>query len=295
MYRASTNPPSVSQLQSTVDNSNPVLPTAGNPDLRQSYNHAFTARYSYIGPMKSNSFFALVSASFTNDYIGNATFLLPRDTLFFGSTLLKSGTELTQPVNFNGYQNLNTFLTYGVPIDLIKSSINFNSGITYSRTPGYVNSAFSVTKNTGLSEGAVLASNINEDIDFTLVYNYAYNTATTSLQPDVKTTYAQQTANLKTNFIFLGGFVFRNDISYQWNTGSGSGYDQRFTLWNMGLAKKFLADQSLEVALNAYDVMNQNSKINRTVTESYIEDTRPEVLRRYLILVVTYTLKSNPF
>lgn len=295
IYRSSTNPPSVSQLQSTVDNSNPVLPTAGNPDLKQSYTHAFTARYSFTGPQRSNSFFALVSANFTNDYIGNATFLLPHDTLLFGSTLLKSGTELTQPVNFNGYQSLNTFLTYGIPIDVIKSSVNMSSGVTYSRTPGMVNSGFNITKNLGLNEGAVLASNINEDVDFTLVYNYSYNTANTSLQPQLNTTYTQQTANLKTNFIFYKGCVFRNDISYQWNTGTGSGYDQHFALWNLGIAKKFLDDQSLEVALNAYDVLDQNSKISRTVTESYIEDTRPEVLRRYLILVVTYTLKNNPF
>jgi hypothetical protein len=295
LYRASTTPPSVTQLQSTVDNSNPALPTAGNPDLKQSYNNSFTARYSYIGPMKSNSFFALVSASFTNDYIANATFLFPHDTVFFGSTLLKTGTQLTQPVNLNGYQNINTFLTYGLPIDYIKSSINMSSGVTYSRTPGMVNSDFNVTKNIGLTEGAVLASNINENVDFTLVYNYSYNTATTTLQSQPATTYTQQTGELKTNFIFLGGFVFRNDVSYQWNTGSGSGYDQHFVLWNLGFAKKFLADQSLEVALNAYDVLNQNSKINRTVTESYIEDTRPEVLRRYVILVVTYTLKNRPF
>jgi hypothetical protein len=293
-YRASTNPPSISQMQSTVDNSNPVLPVAGNPDLKQSYNHTFTARYSYGGFQKSNSLFALLSAGFTNDYIGDATFLFNRDTVFFGNTLLPKGTQLTQPVNFNGYQTINSFLTYGVPIDYIKSSVNVSTGLTYTRTPGLVNSVENITRNIGLTQGAVLASNINENVDFTLVYNYSYNRATTSAPPQSTTTYSQQTGELKTNLIVWNGFVIRNDVSYFVSAGSGSGYDQRLVLWNFGFAKKFLADNSLEAALNVNDVLNQNSKINRSVTETYIEDTRPQVLRRYLIFVMTYTFKNNP-
>ncbi|MGE5315242.1 MAG: hypothetical protein ACM3Q4_11140, partial [Acidobacteriota bacterium] len=63
----------------------------------------------------------------------------------------------------------------------------------------------------------------------------------------------------------------------------------------LGIAKKFFEDKSLEAALNVYDVMNRNSKVTRSVTETYIEDTYPQVLRRYLIFVLTYTFKNNPF
>ncbi len=36
-YRTSTSTPSINQLQNVIDNSNPLLLRAGNPDLKQQY------------------------------------------------------------------------------------------------------------------------------------------------------------------------------------------------------------------------------------------------------------------
>ncbi|MEO6833682.1 MAG: hypothetical protein ABI169_15860, partial [Chitinophagaceae bacterium] len=38
--------------------------------------------------------------------------------------------------------------------------------------------------------------------------------------------------------------------------------------------------------------LKQNKAISRTVTESYIEDAQTEVLQRYMMLQLTYTLRA---
>lgn len=57
MYRANTNTPSISQLQNVVNNSNSLLLTTGNPDLKQQVTNMLSARYSYTNTKKSTSFF----------------------------------------------------------------------------------------------------------------------------------------------------------------------------------------------------------------------------------------------
>src|SRR5581483_6777788 len=45
MYRTNTVAPSISQLQNVINNSNPLLLTTGNPDLKQDYEQTLTVRY----------------------------------------------------------------------------------------------------------------------------------------------------------------------------------------------------------------------------------------------------------
>jgi hypothetical protein len=75
LYRTATSAPSITQLENTIDNSNPLLLTAGNPDLKQYYTHSLTARYISTNLQTMQSFFFLLSGSMTEDYIGNSLLL----------------------------------------------------------------------------------------------------------------------------------------------------------------------------------------------------------------------------
>ncbi|MBC7535345.1 MAG: outer membrane beta-barrel protein, partial [Ferruginibacter sp.] len=56
-YRASTNFPSVNQLQDVVNLTNPLRVSVGNPDLRQTSTHFLGSRYTYTNSKTSQSFF----------------------------------------------------------------------------------------------------------------------------------------------------------------------------------------------------------------------------------------------
>jgi hypothetical protein len=290
-YRTSTTPPGVTQLQSVVDNANPLLLTAGNPNLRQSYGHNFVVRYSDVVPDKSRSFLAFFGVSYTGDYVGNATITALRDTLLAGGVPMTQGTQLSSPVNLNGDWSVRSFLTYSLPFGLIGSTLNLTSGFTYTRTPGLIQGDLSIANSYAMSAGGVVSSNISPEVDFTLSYTGNYTISRYSLQPLSNSNYFYHTAGVRINLIAPGGIVLRNDVNNTLYTGLAGGYNQDIVLWNVGLGKKFLADQRGEVRITANDILNQNKSVSRSITDSYVQDTETQVLSRYFLLTFTYTLR----
>ena len=62
-------------------------------------------------------------------------------------------------------------------------------------------------------------------------------------------------------------------------------------IWNVGLGKKFLADQRGELRVTANDILNQNKNVSRSITDSYVQDTENQVLPKYFLVTFTYTLR----
>jgi hypothetical protein len=63
-------------------------------------------------------------------------------------------------------------------------------------------------------------------------------------------------------------------------------------LWSGGTGIKFLKNNAAEIRLSVFDILNQNNNINRTVTETYAEDSQNLVLRQYYMLTFTYNFKK---
>jgi len=289
-YRARSNAPSVDQLQNVVDNSNPVQVSIGNPMLQQDFSHSLFVRYSSANTDKSNSFFAMLGGTYTNDYISNSTYLAQRDTLLNDMIIVPRGTQITKPQNVDGYANIRSFVVYGVPLRKLKSNFNVNLSGTYTRLPGYINTDINYSNTLSFGLGLVLSSNINEKIDFTISNTTNYSITDNSLQKEMNTTYTSNNFRLRINWIFAKGFVFRSDVAYQLYTGFSEGYNENYVLLNAGIGKKFLKEMA-EVFFQAYDILDQNKNISRNVTDAYIEDVQSNVLQRYFMLTFTYKLR----
>jgi hypothetical protein len=290
-YQTATRAPSITQLQNVVDNSNPLLLSAGNSDLQQSYTHTLMARYSITTPEEGRSLFLLLSANYTLDYIGSASITPSRDTVIL-DTHVAPGVQLTMPQNFTDYWSARSFMTYGFPLDFISSTMNLNCGINYSQTPGSINNQINIADASTYTVGAVIGSNISQNLDFTVTYSGNYNTSSNSLQSSLNSNYYSHTAGLRFNWIFWEGIVFHDEMLNVYNTGQGTGYNQNSLLWNLSLAKKLFSNQAGEIKASVYDVLGQNKSLNRTIASSYIEDSRNEVLTRYFMLTFTYTVRQ---
>ena len=273
-----------------MDNSNPLLLTAGNSDLKQSYTHTLMSRYSITNPEEGRSIFLLFSANYAFDYIGSASITPSRDTVVLG-THIAPGTQLTMPQNFDGYWSVRSFLTYGFPLDFISSTMNLNGGVNYTQTPGSINDELNIAHAYTFTLGAVIGSNISPNLDFTLTYAGNYNRSNNTLQSSLNTNYYSHTAGMRFNWIFWNGIVFHNEMTNALNNGQGVGYNQNSLLWNMSLAKKLFAKQAGEIKLGVNDLLGQNKSLARNITSSYVEDSRNEVLTRYVMLAFTYTVR----
>ena len=290
-YRTNTNNPSVNQLQNVIDNTNPVMLSAGNPNLKQEFSQTLLSRYGSNNWHNSQSFFVFAMVTFTNDYIANSTFTATRDSVLDNGMLLSRGAQIARPVNLNGNVNARSFITYGMPIKSIKSNINVNLGLNYTKVPGLVNQLQNFANTFNINTGLVLGSNISEQIDFTLSHTSNINFVKNTVLASQNSNFFINTSNLKVNIMPTPSWVIQSDVNYTNFAGLGSDFNQSFFLWNAGLAYKFMKRMA-EVKLSVFDLLNQNNNINRTVTETYIEDTRSNVLNRYYMLTFTYNIRK---
>lgn len=296
-YRTNTNPPSVSQLQAVVNNSNPLQLTIGNPALRQEYQHSLNIRYSVSNPEVSSNFFALLSGAFTQNPISNRTSVAARDTTVIPegapSVRLPAGGQLVQPTNLSQQYNVRSLLSYGRPIKAIKTNVNLSANAGFTQTPGLVNGGLNYARVPSFGAGLTLSSNISSQLDFTASttssQNYVYNT----LQTRLNSNYFSQVTRFRLNWIVGSGINLATDLVHQAYSGLAAGYNQQYVLWNASIGKKLFPGQRGEIRVYAFDLLGQNRSIQRNVTDAYYEDVQTTILQRYLMLMFTYNIRSG--
>lgn len=297
-YRSNTNAPSVSQLQDITDYSDPFLITKGNPNLKQEYSHNMFMRFSTSNAEKATNMFMMLGGSYTLDPIGTKIITKSEGVLNdkeFEAILKNIGDQLSYPVNLDYSWNVRGMISYGFPVPFIKSNLNLFTGYNFSQTPAYTGDVLNRASTHGINNGVTLSSNVSEDVDFTVSYNsnvsITKNTAQMPQQSDNR--YWNQSAGISFNWVIWKGIVLRNDVSGQFNKGlSSSEYNQNYTLWNASLGKKLFKDESGEIKLSVYDILNQNKSLSHTVNVQYIEDTRTNIMKQYVMLTFTYNIRS---
>lgn len=290
-YLTATNAPSLTQLQNVTDVSNPLQLSSGNPQLDQTYEHTFLARYGKTNTATAHNLFVFAMGSYVSDYISNATFIPPQDTLINDYRVMR-GSQFTMPINMNGYWSAKSFAVYSLPLSFLKSNLNMNAGITYNRTPAIINNITNYSSNWSMNTGFYLGSNISTNLDFSFSYNGNYNIVKNTVQTQSDNKYYSHNANFKINWILPAGFVLGTDVTHSMYKGSASGFDQDFILCNASVGYKLLKNKALEAKIYAFDILNQNRSISRSITETYTQDSKTNILTRYAMLSFTYTIRN---
>ena len=292
IYRSSVSSPSVTQLQNVINNSNQFFYSTGNPSLQQQYTNNLITRYNYTNSVKGQSFFANVFFQTINNYIANATYTATKDSALSNTITLYKGSQISKPVNLNGYISARSFFTFGMPLKFIKSNLNWNAGFSYSKLPGLLNNVSNISNTYNYNLGAVISSNISEYVDFNLSYSANINTVKNSIQPSLNNNYFTQSAGISANLLTKKGLFFNNDLTNEYYKGLSGGYNTNYWLWNIAIGQKFLKKQAGELKLSVFDLLKQNKSITRNVTDSYIQDVQNQVLQQYFMLTFTYKLKN---
>lgn len=291
-YQTQTQQPSVTQLQEVVNNNNPLRLSTGNASLLQEYQHQFSLRYTSTSQTNFSNFVTLMSGNIVRGNITNSNFIAARDTIINQNIVLKTGSQLSRPVNLDGQYSLRGFISYGFPLKAIKSNINSNFTVNFTRTPGLNNNLLNYGDAQKYSFGLVLSSNISQNVDFTISSNSNFNSVQNTLSSTLNNQYFNQNIKFRLNIIVGNGFVFNTDATYYSYSGLSSTFNQAYTLWNMAVAKKIFKAQTGEIRLSVFDLLKQNTSIQRNITTNYIEDTQSNVLQQYFMLTFSYNLKK---
>jgi hypothetical protein len=291
-YRTSNNAPTIDQLQDVINNTNVLQLSTGNPELKQDFQQNLNMRYSGVNTVKATSFFALLGANYSTNYIGNSTLIANQDTTVYNSVFLKQGSQIIRPVNLDGYFSIRSFINYTFPIKKIKTNLSLNVSGNYNHVPGLINTQINYAKTATSGLGIVLSSNISEKIDFTMSSNSSYSNINNTLQSSSNTTYFSQSSKLKITLNPWKGLVLQSDFSNMYYSGLTTNFNQSISLWNTAVGYKFLENKQAELRFTIYDLLNKNNSVARTNTDSYIQDSQTNVLNRYYMLTFTYNFKK---
>jgi hypothetical protein len=290
-YRSANNAPSVDQLQEVLNNTNSNQLSIGNANLKQDFSNFFVIRYSAVNAAKATSMFAFVRTSFTNNYIGNNSYVATTDTVYNNIPLV-AGARLTRPVNLNGYLNINSLVSYGMPINKIKSNLNFNLSAGFSKTPSIVNDVRNEAFTPTYGLGIVWSSNLSKVWDFTISTQTNFTEQYNSVQTVSNNSFLNHQNKIKVNIMPWKGLVISSEVAQQIYEGLTDNFSQNFVLWNAGIGYKFLKKDAAEFRLTAFDLLNQNQAISRNFNETYTEDVITNILQQYLMLNFSYKFSS---
>lgn len=294
-YRGSTNQPSATQLQPVFDISNPLSVRGGNPNLKQEFRHNFNVFYTSFDILTMRNFFASISASTTQNRIGNSTFIyLPGSTLPPGipSNSIQPGATISIPTNLSGVFSTNGFVNFGFPLKKPKSNINLSTNFAYNQDPSIINSVKNYTRNFLIGQTISWTMNLKERFDFNLRTTSTYNQVRNTFNPQSNQNFFTQLFSIDFTYSTKSGWLLASDWDITMFAGRSDGFNQTVPIWTPSIAKQLFKDKSGEIKFSVFDVLNRNINIDRTVSESSIRDVQTVVLKRYAMLSFTYNLRK---
>ena len=271
-YNGSTAQPTYQQLQPVYDYSNRQNIVIGNPDLRPEFTNTFSMRYNNFDFISGNVFFSNISASFAKDKI--VSNVIPKGF----------GLQETRYLNAGGYYNVNAFYTISKPIQNRKYVFNYGGTANYNNNISFLNFAKNIGTNWLVSQRFSMDYKLKKWLETSGGVNYTLNDAKYSLTPTANSVIKVWNLTQSSRLFFKNDFILSYDLDKTINTGYTDNVTANPLIINTTLEKQFLKKKNASVKLQAFDLLNENINVNRSVTAFSITDTRANRLGRYFML-----------
>jgi Outer membrane protein beta-barrel family/Carboxypeptidase regulatory-like domain len=278
-YSTSVREPSMDQLQPVIDNSNPLNIYIGNPKLVPEYRHNLRIRYNFFDQFNFRSLFATIRMGYTENRITTSSFI---DQSFVRTqTPLNTDQETTLAGNIN----------YSSPLNFMKAK--FRVGVNSSLTNGinFINQdAINISR---LSNGVnvMLENKTKTRYDASIGGRLSFNNNIYKNNESLNSDFVNQTYD---GYLALfAGKGWTIDTRMEYNIYGQGSFDEvtSVKLWQASISKGFMANK-LTAKLRVFDILNQNQGVNRTASETYIEESISNTIGRYILLNVTYALNA---
>jgi hypothetical protein len=289
-YRARASAPSVTQLRDVVDDTNPLLVTAGNPDLETSREHRVDLRLRATQPTAGQVLFGSLQLTATENYVGQSVTVAGDAPVVVRGITLSPGAQLTTLANLGGYLRTRAFGVVGRP--LLGVNANLTGGVTYTRTPSLFNGVANRAVAVALDLRTTLSTAASTRFDTRLSYGVAYTTVRNTRLAVSNDDFLRHTAALATTWLPGRGLIVATDLNLVAFTGLDTGIAPTAAVWNVGLGYKFLPGDRAEVRLTANDLLDRNAAVRQSVADTYVETSETQALGRYVMLGLSYRLNN---
>lgn len=278
-YDGNTTQPSINQIQPVRNNTDPLNIYVGNQALEPSFTNRISLYYNAYKTLTNQFINVTGTFSFTSDPIISS--ITTNDV--GKSTIQYINLSHKKPYDYNVGASISRKITgYDINIGL---SIGARGSTYYAYSNDVLGFSNSAVYNGALS----LRKSVQKKYSFSLSFGPAYNVNKSTLQKNTNSNGGGFNANGSFTIYLPGNFQVASDINYIYSAKTETfNQDLRRALWNAGIAKIFLKDNSLKFSLTGNDLLNQNIGFNRTAYGNTVIQNSYNTIKRYFMLSITW-------
>lgn len=286
--------PSANLLQDVVSLANLSRVSAGNPNLSPSYLHDFGIRYIHTDVRRGSTVAVSLNYNGSGNYIGDSLVVDRPDFIVTDGVKLGEGNLFVRPVNIGGYHRLHGKITYGFPVNPLRSNLNIQAQAVINVLPGIINGEYSPVHRNNYLVGTSLASNISEDVDFRVSYTgeYVQGEFTTKAGKN-NNDYFSHTVSGQLKWAFWKGVTFTGSLSYRQDKGISAPFNDRTLLCNLYLGKRIFRNRLGEISIGINDLFDDNSRrYAHTINSSGTNNIVNQGIGRYVAFQFVWHLRN---
>jgi hypothetical protein len=282
-YNFNLQAPQPVQLQSVIDNSNPMYIRLGNPDLKYAMVHQIRYRYNYYNPKKETGFNSNASFSSIFNNISSSTV-----------SDMRTGSQITKPVNLDGAYNWDGWVSFFSRIYLGKNKLKWSVNLNDNGRKSSSMTNNELNTNLGNYEKIYLGLSYDAPkwIDFHTDMSMSRQESNYSLQANLNSISYLLELSPNITLTPTDKTEINIDYDYRQTSGQAAGYNTSVNLLNTDIVQYLGTKKNVWIKLKAYDLLNQNINLWRYTGDNYIQDTRANVLSRYVLLSINFKLNK---
>ena len=292
--------PSIEQVRNRVSDKNPLVLTAGNPDLKQAHLFSIAAQYKSGALRGKNSKTHSIQGSLKGKIILfpliNQSHVFTQDSTLdkWDGYIAKAGSMLYTWENAaHPSWDLGINVDYNTRILKNKASIRINLESSYSKNPIYMGSELLWTghlhKTAGVSLNYNPSSRIkilnNNKISYILSIDNDFNTLVSRVELSER---------IRIIWFILPRLRWENTYNLLlYKSIQGLGMDNSNHVLNTRLSVALLKDASLEIAISGNDLLNSSQSYLTQTNALYMTQEWKNTYGRYGLLTVTYNFRKK--
>jgi hypothetical protein len=272
--------PNANQLLPTVNNSNNLLLTKGNQQLKPELQSNYRINWIIFDQFSFISFFNSLNLTET------------RDKITWNRTIDSNLVQTLNAANVKNDYRLRASSEFSSPIRKLKINASIELAETWSRGLSYINTTENIS-NTYTHEITLRIDNRKkEKLDISIGTTLSLSTAMYSVQTELNNTYTNQVYFLDANYRLKDKwyFAFSADI----NQYSSQSFNESLSipLLKMEISRYFFKNNRASVGISVFDILNKNTGIVRSADVNAIQETRSNIIGRYGLVSFKYRLNK---
>ncbi len=287
-YNSSVNLPSVNDLQPIQNNTNPLYQRTGNPNLEAVKNHRMAINFNTFSADNNKYWNGYFLINYAFDDIGN-------------NVSYVNGVQYVQPRNVDGNYFIRTGTFFGQPTKIKGLRMGYGLNLFMSHTSSFISEEKNVTNRYNIGPNTNFSYDIDDKLNTGIYLGVQYSKVNNSQPAAIDNKYFSFFNSASLSWEFVKNMRINAELQHNGTAGRADGFNNNVFLLNAGL-EQYLMKRKITLAIRGFDILNQNTNIDRTVNASRMEDVRFNTVTRYFYLSLNYKIsragatntRSNP-